>query len=60
MWRFRCGHKRVRCVHGDVIVMANYRRRACLDCGRYLKGPLPDYCNVTLGKHSSGKGRNTG
>ena len=59
LWKFRCGHQHVRCVHGDEIVHANYRRRACKDCGRYLKGPLPEMCAVALQPHSE-EGRNTG
>lgn len=39
-----CKHARVRCTHGDEIIHRRRRRRVCLDCGRSLKGPLPDRC----------------
>lgn len=48
----RCPHDHIRCVHGDEINHADGKRRACMDCGAYLKGPLPLYCTVTGGKHT--------
>lgn len=49
----RCPHDRVRCVHGDEIIRADWRRVACLDCGKYLKGELPIVCYFTGQVHQS-------
>lgn len=39
-WR-RCPHSNIRGVYGDEIIFAaNWRRLQCLDCWRYLDGPL--------------------
>ncbi len=43
----RCPHDHVRCVHGDEINTAGGMRRACLDCGDWLTGPLPPRCSIT-------------
>lgn len=53
-----CTHERVRCVHGDEIwqrMTANgvVYRRACVDCGRSLKGGLPKKCSYTDGLHTT-------
>lgn len=55
---FFCKHRRTRCVHGDEIIRRNFRRIACLDCERSLKGPLPAYCYVTGDLHASALGQN--
>ena len=52
-WFRRCPHDAIRCVHGDEIIDRNGARRACLDCGRSLKGSLPDLCAVTGRLHPS-------
>jgi len=37
----RCPHANIRGVYGDEIIFAaNWRRLQCIDCGRYLDGPL--------------------
>lgn len=53
MQRFHCKHENVRCIHGDEIWQRRYRRRACLTCGRALKGPLPERCTVSGKPHAS-------
>ncbi len=52
IWR-RCRHEHVRCTHGDEIIARDFRRRVCLDCGRALKGPLPEICYQTGEPHPS-------
>ena len=49
----RCGHPQVRCIHGDEIIARGYRRRACVRCGRALRGALPRICSVTGKPHPS-------
>ena len=56
----RCRHERVRCLHGDEIIHRGFRRRACVDCGRALKGPLPEVCTVTGSVHQSYREQMTG
>jgi hypothetical protein len=51
--RKRCGHTHVRCIHGDEINRYDGARVLCVDCGRTLPIPLPDYCNVTGKSHYS-------
>ena len=51
-----CKHARVRCIHGDEIIARRWRRRLCLDCGRALKGPLPEPCYYTGKPHTGGQG----
>ena len=54
----RCKHERVRCIHGDEILMAmtvyraRIRRQRCLDCGRALDRGLPDPCTVNGQPHA--------
>jgi len=52
----RCGHARVRCVHGDeILARMSWRgkvyRAACLDCGRSLDQGLPEACFYTKTPH---------
>lgn len=47
----RCEHLNTRCVHGDEINHAGGKRVCCLDCGRYLGGPMPDWCSAANGWH---------
>lgn len=56
-WLFngKCKHLRVRCIHGDEIILAGYRRSRCLDCPS-LFDSLPTYCSVTGEKHPSYEG----
>lgn len=49
---FVCEHQVIRCTHGDEIIHRKWRRRVCLDCGRSLRGPLPDVCFFTGEPHS--------
>lgn len=51
-----CRHKQVRCTHGDEIRGRRYRRRVCLDCGRSLRGSLPDECFFTGEPHAARSG----
>jgi hypothetical protein len=50
-----CKHdeSEVRCTHGDEIIARGWRRRACLRCGRSLRGPLPKGCFFTGKTHTS-------
>lgn len=43
--RRRCPHARQRCIHGDEIIAAGYRRARCLDCWALLR-PLPKLCSA--------------
>jgi hypothetical protein len=53
LWKMlRCKHLNVRCVHGEEI-LATGARRACTDCHRYLRGPLPEVCTFTGLRHGS-------
>ena len=47
---FRCKHERVRCLHGDEVIMLFWTRAACLDCPKLFKA-LPEYCSVTGERH---------
>jgi hypothetical protein len=49
---FVCKHTLVRCTHGDEIIARGFRRRACMVCGRSLRGPLPALCYFTGTLHS--------
>lgn len=51
LWRHRCAHEHVRCVHGDEIVALGWRRRVCVDCGKPFAGPLPRVCWYTGRPH---------
>lgn len=55
LWWRRCQHLNVRCVHGDEINARWGKRRACLDCGRSLPGPLPEICWHTGARHEGGE-----
>jgi len=44
-------HEHVRCVHGDEVRHAHGFRAMCLDCDKYLTGPLPEPCTVTGRPH---------
>lgn len=45
-WQFRkrsrCPHEHVRGIYGDEIIFAtpDFNRLQCLDCGKYLEGPV--------------------
>lgn len=55
--KVKCQHPNIRCVHGDEIIACGYRRARCLDCGRYLKGDLPEHCWYTGRPHLSAASR---
>lgn len=48
--RHRCPHPRQRCIHGDEIMAAGYKRAQCLCCGKFLAA-LPVICSVTGETH---------
>jgi hypothetical protein len=50
-----CKHAKVRCVHGDEIIMRGFRRTACLVCGKSLKWDMPGVCWFTGEWHSGAK-----
>lgn len=54
---FVCKHEHVRCTHGDEIIGRRWRRRVCMDCGRALRGDLPDECAFTGRLHPSAVSR---
>jgi hypothetical protein len=47
----RCSHTSLRCIHGDEIIAAGYRRARCVDCGK-LFDDLPAVCTVTNNLHA--------
>jgi hypothetical protein len=51
-WRKRraCPHPRRRCIHGDEIIAAGYKRSRCMRCGK-LFDDLPAICSVTGETH---------
>ena len=48
-WR-RCPHARIRGIYGDEIVFATpgQRRLQCIDCGRYLDGPVSLATHISI------------
>ena len=46
----KCKHKRIRCIHGDEIILAGWRRSACMDCPQ-LFDSLPEICSLTGKPH---------
>jgi hypothetical protein len=55
-WLFnrKCKHERVRCIHGDEILLAGWKRATCLDCPAVFDS-LPEYCSFTLEPHAIDK-----
>jgi hypothetical protein len=51
MFNWKCKHRNLRCIHGDEIIMAGWKRASCWDCPK-LFDTLPEYCSYTLEKHN--------
>ena len=47
LFPLRCKHVLVECIHDDEIIAYGWRRVRCLDCGRALRGALPNVCSFT-------------
>lgn len=53
-WEFRrranCPHARLRGIYGDEITFATprFNRLQCLDCGRYLDGPVSLATHISI------------
>jgi hypothetical protein len=54
LFNLRCKHKRVRCIHGDEIILAGWRRSQCLDCLQTFDN-LPEICSNTGVQHPKPK-----
>ncbi len=52
--RLTCKHEHFRCVHGEEMWASGNKRRACLECDKYLKGSLPEICWYTQQEHGAG------
>jgi hypothetical protein len=50
----KCKHPKIRCIHGDEIILAGFNRSACTTCSA-LFDSLPEICSVTGEKHPSFK-----
>lgn len=51
LFNLKCKHKNVRCIHGDEIILAGYRRSRCEDCPAIFDS-LPEICSTTGLKHN--------
>jgi len=50
LFNFRCKHDSIRCIHADEIIMAGWKRGACMDCPKLFDN-LPETCWFTKEKH---------